>query len=94
MISAVHPLTHRALVTADGRIDRSAVMLLAHQRTRREASLQARVGGEVPSYRLLFAIEMRQAWEWARSVQRGREWATLYEPHREVATPAPTLQAA
>jgi len=90
MISASHPIPdHRALVTADGRIDRSAVMRLAHQRTRREAVLQARVGGDVPSYRSLLAIELRQAWEWARSVQRGREWATLYDP-----IPAPMLQAA
>jgi len=69
-------------------------MLLAHKRTRREAALQARVGGDVPSYRSLFAIEMKVAWEWVRSVQRGREWGTLYEPHREVALPVSMLEAA
>ncbi len=94
MILHKQPIPHRNLVTPDGRIDRAAVMRLAHQRTRREAALQARVGGDVPSYRSLFAIEMKLAWEWARAVQRGREWGTLYEPNREGAIAAPMLEAA
>jgi len=92
MISASRPPTHRALVTADGRIDRSAVMKLAHQRTRREAALQARVSGDALTYRSLFAIELRVAWEWARAVQCGDEWKTLYRADRSVS--AQMLKAA
>jgi hypothetical protein len=77
---SVSPTPHRALVTSDGRIDRAAVMLLAHQRTRREAAFYSGAGIVRPSYRVLFAVEMKAAWEWARTVSRGDSWKTLYRP--------------
>lgn len=59
------------LVSSTGAINRAAVMLMAHERNRREAARYVKAGIAAPSYRTLFAHELAEVAAWAKAMQRG-----------------------
>jgi hypothetical protein len=74
------PVTHRDLIGATGRPARHAIMRMAWGRVHRELALHRRAGIPPPPPRALIADALRQVWDWARAVERGARWKTLYAP--------------
>jgi hypothetical protein len=86
------PTPYTDLVTSTGWINRSAIMRMAAERTRRELARWQRVGLVGPTYREAFAHELSEVWGWAKSIRRGLENGRYRLPREP--RPAPMFTAA
>jgi len=69
---------YQRLTTFENRMARAQVMRMAWGRFRRERDGYVAQDLIVPAD--LFGRCMRQSWDWARAVARGRGFGTLYDP--------------